>query len=337
MKIKWSMILLIMVLLLGGITISGEAADPTFVNTKICIDPGHGGSDPGAVNLEYSLFESDINLDVAYGLKLLLENSGAEVVMTRTDDTYKDNSDRYTFCNAEQTDILVSVHTNSVTDPTWDGAMALYFLPDAEDELLASTIYEVLYPALKDSAPDPENFTDFGLDWFASGVLLKSDMPGTMVEPLLMSNTYEAPLLVQPIFTDNDSENFECRRGQIASAIYQGILQYYENFAVGNMHIADVEMWYQAKARTGFVYTQVLILDADGNPVPDALVSLTVTSPTGEVSILQGSTDLDGEILYKIRRNETGTYYSTITEVSKDGWHYDELANIVTGAELLIP
>ncbi len=261
MKRRWVLILLMMVLLSGGTISPGIAAEAPLTNVKICIDPGHGGRDPGAVNEAYDLYESHINLDVSYGVKMLLESNGAEVVMTRTDDSYKDNSDRYTFCNAEQTDILVSVHTNSVTDPTWDGAMALYFNPDAEDELLAGTIYDVLFPALRDSAPDPENFTDFGLDWFASGVLLKSDMPGTMLEPLLMSNVEEAPLLVQPIFTENGSENFDCRRGQIATAIYQGILKYFEKFATGNMHIADVEMWYQAKAKTGFVYTQVLILD----------------------------------------------------------------------------
>ena len=54
---------------------------------------------------------------MAYGLKALLEADGAAVAMTRTDDSYKENSDRYTFCNAEQATILVSVHTNSVSDP----------------------------------------------------------------------------------------------------------------------------------------------------------------------------------------------------------------------------
>ena len=38
---------------------------------KICLDPGHGGSDPGAVNEAYGLEEADINLDVAHGLKSL--------------------------------------------------------------------------------------------------------------------------------------------------------------------------------------------------------------------------------------------------------------------------
>ena len=87
---------------------------------SICLDPGHGGYDPGAVYDDGTIYleEADINLDVAYGLKALLEADGAAVAMTRTDDTYHNNDDRYTFCNAQGATILVSLHTNSVTSPT---------------------------------------------------------------------------------------------------------------------------------------------------------------------------------------------------------------------------
>ncbi|MBE0685538.1 MAG: N-acetylmuramoyl-L-alanine amidase, partial [Anaerolineaceae bacterium] len=175
----------LLAMLIGVILLCSLLVQPTSATTqsltgnKICIDPGHGGSDPGAVNADFNLFESHINLDVSYGLKWLLEQIGAEVVMTRTDDTYKDNNDRYTFCNNALATILISIHTNSVVDPTWDGSMALYFHPDDDDLVLAQTIYAEMYPLLKESAPDPDLFLPFGLDWFASGVLLKSDMPAT--------------------------------------------------------------------------------------------------------------------------------------------------------------
>ena len=58
---------------------STSASIIDLTGKKICIDPGHGGSDPGAVNPTYGLTESMINLDVSYGLKSLLENNGAEV------------------------------------------------------------------------------------------------------------------------------------------------------------------------------------------------------------------------------------------------------------------
>lgn len=103
-----------------------STAEGALSRKKVCLDPGHGGSDPGAVNEAYGLEEADINLDVAYGLKALLKTDGADVVMTRTDDSYRSNSDRYTYCNDEKATILVSIHTNSVADPSWDGSLTLY-------------------------------------------------------------------------------------------------------------------------------------------------------------------------------------------------------------------
>ena len=255
-------------------TSSISATSGDLIGKKICIDPGHGGSDPGAINNEFGLFESTINLDVSYSLKWLLENEGAEVVLTRTDDSYKDNNDRYTFCNSEAATILISIHTNSVVDPSWDGSMALYFHPDDDDRVLAQTIYNVMYPALNETAPKPDLFLPFGLDWFASGVLLKSNMPAAMLEPLFMSNPDEAAILVENIFDDpNDNifndgcNNYDCRRGEIAQSIYQGIMNYFDTVAEGVLHVAAIDMTYEQKARNYFVNTYVTIVDQNENPV----------------------------------------------------------------------
>ena len=223
----------IILLLLSGLVGAPQVqAGSALTNVKVCIDPGHGGRDPGAVNEAYGLHESEINLDVSYGLKALLEGEGATAVLTRSGDQYLTNSDRYTFCNAEAATILVSVHTNSTTDPEMDGSMALYFHRD--DYALAEAIYNVMYPALRATAPDPANFTGYGLDRFASGVLLKSDMPAAMMEPLLMSHPGEASLLQVPIYTGSGSGVFSdgcvdyaCRRGEIAQSLYQGVLSYF--------------------------------------------------------------------------------------------------------------
>ena len=208
-----------------------HSAEGVLSGKTICLDPGHGGSDPGAVYDDGTIYleEADINLDVAYGLKALLEGDGAAVPMTRTGDEYRSNSDRYTFCNEAQATILVSIHTNSVSDPSVDGSLALYFHSD--DKALAGAIYDVMYPALRDTAPHSDSFRDFGLDRFASGVLLKSDMPAAMMEPLFMSHPAEAEELVTPIYTGDgtttNSACSDCRRAQIASAIYEGILSYF--------------------------------------------------------------------------------------------------------------
>ena len=233
-KMYFGIFLIVVVVVVSGIPVEKTAARERINGIKVCLDPGHGGIDPGAVNDDYDLHESEINLDVAFGLQLLLEGAGAQVVLTRTDDSYLENYDRYTYCNEQAATILISIHTNSVVDPVWDGAMALYFRPHEDDKLLASAIYEVMYPFLQETAPDPDAFRSFGLDWFASGVLLRSDMPAAMMEPLFMSNSAEAELLVTRIFDDPlagvinpQCGEFECRRGQIAEAIFQGILNYY--------------------------------------------------------------------------------------------------------------
>ena len=217
----------VLALLILLVAMPGQAEGPLSAQV-ICLDPGHGGSDPGAVNEDYSLEEKEINLDVAYRLKALLKADGAEVVMTRTDDSDNSNSDRYTFANEQGADILVSIHTNSVflNPDTVDGSMALYFNKD--DKVLAQAIYAVMSPYLLATAPVPENFTEWGLRTFSSGVLMKSDMPAAMMEPLCMSHPAEARLLVAEIKDCTNPKNPKCRRAQIAQAIYQGIVSYYE-------------------------------------------------------------------------------------------------------------
>ena len=53
---------------------------------KLCIDPGHGGSDPGAVG--YGITEAATNLDISVRARNLFQQDGATVVMTRTSETY---------------------------------------------------------------------------------------------------------------------------------------------------------------------------------------------------------------------------------------------------------
>ena len=338
------------VMVLAFLAASNSSATGSLTEeTIICLDPGHGGFDPGAVNSDYNLRESDINLDVSYGLKALLEGDGALVVIARTDDSYKENSDRYDFCNAEKATILVSVHTNSVEDETWDGSMALYFRPHGDDKILAQAIHDVMYPYLKGTAPDPDNFRDFGLDWFASGVLLRSDMPAAMMEPLFMSNPAEAAMLVQTIYNDPENsdfstgcDNYACRRGQIAQSIHQGILHYFDIIGPspepdGEMHVSDITMWYEQKRSHAFIYTHVLIHDSDGVPVPAVAVSVDISDPNGSLLSYSGNTDENGTVTFKVRTNLSGTFQSTVTDVNKDGWVYDEANNSETSESLVAP
>jgi N-acetylmuramoyl-L-alanine amidase len=201
----------------------------------ICVDPGHGGLDSGAYFAAYDLSESDINLDESYALRGLLEGAGATVVMTRAGDQGLTESERAAFCNQAGATIVISIHTNSFVDAEPNGVLTFYGKRSAaEDVRLAQAVHDALYPALRQTAPVPSAFTDFGVRRFGAGVLRRSSMPGTLVEPAFLSNPAEAALLATPIFTAPGSgalsrgcPNYACRRGQIAQAVYRGALAYF--------------------------------------------------------------------------------------------------------------
>jgi len=82
----------------------------------VCLDPGHGGSDAGAVGLYY--LEKQANLDVAFWAKYYFERAGLPrdtviVGMTRTTDVYVSLADRVYYANSQGFDRFVSVHHNA--------------------------------------------------------------------------------------------------------------------------------------------------------------------------------------------------------------------------------
>ena len=79
----------------------------------IVLDPGHGGSDPGAVNSRLDLQEKNINLAVAGFLKGMLQDLGANVKMTRTADEELSIAERRNYSNAQNAHRFLSLHVNS--------------------------------------------------------------------------------------------------------------------------------------------------------------------------------------------------------------------------------
>ncbi len=86
--------------------------DSVSVKTyKICIDPGHGGKDPG--NIEGKNYEKTYTLTLALEIKRQLEKEGFKVVLTRTRDKFVDLSDRANVANASGANLFLSIHFNS--------------------------------------------------------------------------------------------------------------------------------------------------------------------------------------------------------------------------------
>jgi N-acetylmuramoyl-L-alanine amidase len=81
--------------------------------SRVVIDAGHGGHDTGTIGPD-GFTEKELVLDVAARLKTLIENElGAEVVMTRSDDTFVPLESRTAIANQQAADLFISIHANS--------------------------------------------------------------------------------------------------------------------------------------------------------------------------------------------------------------------------------
>ncbi|MEO5896911.1 MAG: N-acetylmuramoyl-L-alanine amidase [Vicinamibacterales bacterium] len=103
--------------------------------SRVVIDAGHGGHDPGAHG--NGVTESELTLDVALRLSRLLEKQpGVEVVMTRSTDVFIPLEERTAIANKENADLFLSIHANASRNSNARG-VETYFLnfasnPEAE-------------------------------------------------------------------------------------------------------------------------------------------------------------------------------------------------------------
>lgn len=171
----------------------GGDKEPPVPNS-VCIDPGHGGSDIGAVNGD--LLEKNVNIEVTNKLSALLVAAGYTVSQTRTDDSTLSNADRYNYCNSQRATILVSIHHNGSQDANLDYSMALYM--KKSDVALAQTVV--------DTASSQLGLPNHGISRFASGVLLKADMPATISEGFFLTSSVEADLIKNSSRLDQEAQ-----------------------------------------------------------------------------------------------------------------------------------
>lgn len=123
----------------------------------IVLDPGHGGEDPGAsgrTKLRLPdgttglLREKDINLDVALRLKVLLEEAGASVFLTRVDDTSVPLYARAPLADQLSAALYLSIHTNNIEEPSVRGIEMFSYPGRVEDRRLARLVTEEMVTAL---------------------------------------------------------------------------------------------------------------------------------------------------------------------------------------------
>lgn len=170
----------------------------------VCLDPGHGGKDPGAVS--GSTEEASIVLDVCERIRDILRGS-VMVVMTRDDDRFVELRARATISNLSEASAFCSVHCNSATNQAqgWE-------LFTSVGETQADRLGACIAKHHHDRFPNQVNR---GLKQVNFSVLRRTSAPAVLVELGFLSNSNECSWL----------EVEETRQGH-AEYIAAGILEF---------------------------------------------------------------------------------------------------------------
>jgi N-acetylmuramoyl-L-alanine amidase len=157
---------------------------------NIAIDAGHGGSNTGASGLTTKILEKDYTLKIAKELEAYLRKKGANVYMTRTEDTDLSMIDRTLMIREQDPHLLLSIHLNSSSNTTVKGTSTYYryvgFRPLSEkilDRMLSLNL---------------NNFGNIGTFNFAlSG---PTEYPNCLVEVAFLSNAEDEKRIQDPQF-----------------------------------------------------------------------------------------------------------------------------------------
>ncbi|MDA8234767.1 MAG: N-acetylmuramoyl-L-alanine amidase [Clostridia bacterium] len=192
-------------------------SDLPLAGRTVVVDAGHGGIDPGAVGAT-GLKEKDVAWDMTQGLVKLLQERGAQVILSRLDDTKIPLLQRTQVANEKGADIFVSIHTNASTNRQVNGTATYYYAPSSlpalyeqagERKKLALAVQNELIKELgrKDNGILQGNFA----------VIRETLMPSVLVETAFISNSTEEALLADSQF-----------RARAAQAIARGIEAYFQ-------------------------------------------------------------------------------------------------------------
>lgn len=191
---------------------------------SITIDPGHGGSDPGACFTEEDgtiWRETDINLAVSLKVRDILKKNGVRVVMTRTTEKDVVLKSRPELANSEKTALFISIHTNSIADndvangiETWGSLESSQPLAGVTDKSFAENVQKAV---IKQTSAHNRGIKDS----VNLAVLKYSVMPSVLVEVGFITNETERENLFD-----------ESYRNKLAQGIAQGILDTFDDMGV---------------------------------------------------------------------------------------------------------
>jgi len=190
-----------------GVVVSTGSGGSTS-SKLVVIDPGHGGTDPGAVFGKY--FEKVYNLDIALRCEKILKSKGVSVELTRTTDKTMSLNERVKFANARNAYLFVSIHNNSMPIGT-KGSMLLYHYTSYRGKPYAQIMLDNLVKDL--------GTAKIGIQGRQNTVVLRdTKMPAILAEVACMSDAGDLALLNTDSFIQKAAES-------IANSIIQILSQ----------------------------------------------------------------------------------------------------------------
>ena len=190
-----------------------DDAQMPLKNRIIAVDAGHGGRNNGALG-STGVMEKEVALAISKKLEELLQEAGAKVIMTRTDDSYLYMSERADIVRTNHAELLVSIHANSIgyaTDPReMKGTGAFY------KHMAYKPLAEIMYNKMRELGLD-----DYGLTGsFNFSLNAPTDFPNVLVETAFLSNPEEEIFLLDPYY-----------QRRMAQQIVEGLEEYYTQYA----------------------------------------------------------------------------------------------------------
>lgn len=208
-----------------------KANSTPITNKIIVLDAGHGLPDEGAVGFTGTT-EQAINLEIVLKLQKLIEQSGAKVILTRSDENgiysadstsirnkkISDIKNREYIVDNSSADIFVSIHLNKYEDSKYSGWQTFYQSKIDNSKILATNIQTELNNNI--------NENNDRVPMAIKGVYLMEhiQIPGVVVECGFISNPEEEQLLKQ-----------EIHQSKLAWGIYTGIQKYFEEIEKTNL------------------------------------------------------------------------------------------------------
>lgn len=163
-------------------------ADISQLRPLLCIDPGHGGSQLGAISPR-GVYEKDLNLEVALKLRDELIKLGKQVIMTRETDIDVSLARRVEI--SAKADLFISLHHNALPDgrdPNLERGISLHYY-HAHSRELAQALLNDLCAATK--------LPRHGLYWQNLHVLRENPKPALLIELGFLIHPEESEIIVK--------------------------------------------------------------------------------------------------------------------------------------------